>query len=93
MTRIKAKRELVKQPVLVFFVELDSEIQGLAHIGELGDPTPKDVNDVLKIGQEKEFKIINIEPEEHRLGLSLKALTQKEEPKAETNAEPEKQDS
>src|SRR3989344_8167991 len=70
------------------FVELDSEIQGLAHIGELGDPTPKDVNDVLKIGQEKEFKIINIEPEEHRLGLSLKALTQKEAPTAGTNAEP-----
>ena len=64
--------------VLAFgaFVELDQEIQGLAHIGELADPTPKEVSDVLKVGDVKEFKIINIEPEEHRLGLSLKAMNE-----------------
>jgi ribosomal protein S1 len=43
---------------------------------------------VLKAGEEKEFKIISIEPGEHRLGLSLKALTEK--PKTETEDKPEK---
>ena len=56
------------------FVELDTDIQGLVHIGELGEPAPKEVSEIIKIGDKKEFKIINIEPEEHRLGLSLKAL-------------------
>jgi small subunit ribosomal protein S1 len=57
------------------FVELDKDIQGLAHIMELSHEAIKNAEEVLKIGEEKEFKIISIEPAEHRLGLSLKALT------------------
>jgi ribosomal protein S1 len=41
---------------------------------ELSHQTVKNPEEVLKPGQEKEFKIISIEPGEHRLGLSLKAL-------------------
>jgi ribosomal protein S1 len=58
------------------FVELDKDIQGLAHVMELSHEAIKSPEDVLKIGEEKEFKIISIEPGEHRLGLSLKALTE-----------------
>jgi small subunit ribosomal protein S1 len=56
------------------FVELDKDIQGLCHVMELSHQTVKNPEEVLKPGQEKEFKIISIEPGEHRLGLSLKAL-------------------
>ncbi len=69
------------------FVELDQDIQGLAHIGELAEPAPKDPSEVLKSGEEREFKIINIEPEEHRLGLSLKALTRPEQKPEESASE------
>jgi small subunit ribosomal protein S1 len=71
------------------FVELDDQIQGLAHLMELSHEEVKNPEDILKIGEEREFKIISIEPQEHRLGLSIKALTEapvtekKEEPKAE----------
>jgi small subunit ribosomal protein S1 len=58
------------------FVELDKDIQGLCHIMELSHEAVKNPEDILKPGQEKEFKIISIEPAEHRLGLSLKALTE-----------------
>ncbi|HYV33337.1 MAG TPA: S1 RNA-binding domain-containing protein, partial [Candidatus Limnocylindria bacterium] len=58
------------------FVELDKDIQGLAHIMELSHETVKNAEDFVKPGEEKEFKIISIEPAEHRLGLSLKALTE-----------------
>jgi len=58
------------------FVELDKDIQGLAHIMELSHETVKNPEEFLKSGEEKEFKIISIEPAEHRLGLSLKALTE-----------------
>ncbi len=56
------------------FVELDKDIQGLAHIAELSHEAVKNAEDFVKLGEEKEFKIISIEPAEHRLGLSLKAL-------------------
>ncbi len=59
------------------FVELDDQIQGLAHLMELSHDEVKNPEDVLKIGDQKEFKIISIEPQEHRLGLSIKALHEK----------------
>ncbi len=68
------------------FVELDDQIQGLAHLMELSHEEVKSAEDVLKVGDEKEFKIISIEPQEHRLGLSIKALTEKPEEKKEEKA-------
>lgn len=61
------------------FVELDKDIHGLAHISELADFPIKNAGEILKIGENYDFKIVSIEPEEHRLGLSLKALKQKDE--------------
>jgi small subunit ribosomal protein S1 len=75
------------------FVELDKDIQGLAHVMELSHEAIKNPEEVLKVGEEKEFKIISIEPAEHRLGLSLKALTEapkKAEKQPETPAVEEK---
>lgn len=57
-----------------FFVELDPEIHGLAHISELSDEPVKDIDSFADVGDVMEFKIVSIEPEEHRLGLSIKAL-------------------
>lgn len=57
-----------------FFVELDRDIHGLAHISELSKKPVKNVTDIAKIGDTMKFKIVSIEPEQHRLGLSLKAL-------------------
>ncbi|OGE75720.1 MAG: hypothetical protein A3C85_04635 [Candidatus Doudnabacteria bacterium RIFCSPHIGHO2_02_FULL_48_21] len=64
------------------FVELDPEIHGLAHLGELSTEKLIDASHVLKEGEEKEFRIISIEPADHRLGLSLRP------PRAEGAVEP-----
>ena len=77
------------------FVELDQDIQGLAHLIELSHSEVKDANEVVKEGEEYDFKVISIEPAEHRLGLSIKQLTEApakvespaEEPKAEEQIE------
>lgn len=58
------------------FVELDPDIYGLVHSVELSNEEGKTPADILKVGEEREFKIISIEPQEHRLGLSLRALTE-----------------
>ena len=54
------------------FVELDPDSHGLAHISELANKPVKDVNEVARVGDEFEFRVINIESENHRLGLSLR---------------------
>lgn len=56
------------------FVELDNEIHGLAHISELSKKTIHNASEVLKDGETRNFKIISIDPDQHRLGLSIKAL-------------------
>lgn len=54
------------------FVELDKEIHGLAHVSELSDKAVEDPTTIAKVGDTMEFKIISIEADQHRLGLSLK---------------------
>ncbi len=85
--------EIVKGKVLKInpfgaFVELDPQIHGLAHISELSRERISSPADVLKEGETREFKILSIEPNDHRLGLSVKALTEPtEEEKAKEEAE------
>lgn len=82
----KVKGTVTKIMPFGVFVELDKDIQGLAHLLELSHEAVKSPDDVLKIGEEREFKIISIEPGEHRLGLSLKALEDKPAKAAEEKA-------
>lgn len=75
------------------FMELDGGIQGLIHLSEISHGVVKDIRDFVKVGEEVEAKIINFEPKEKRIGLSLKALVEapaKEEIKEEVKAEEEK---
>jgi small subunit ribosomal protein S1 len=54
------------------FVKLPTGIEGLVHISELSGNSIGKVEDILKIGQKAEFRIIKVSPEDHKLGLSLK---------------------
>jgi len=54
------------------FIKLSSGIEGLLHISELGNDADK-IEDILKIGETRSFKVIKVSPEEHKLGLSLRA--------------------
>ncbi|MDD5625622.1 MAG: S1 RNA-binding domain-containing protein [Patescibacteria group bacterium] len=54
------------------FVELDPDIHGLAHISELSDQPVTDMSKIAKIGDQIKFRVVSVEPENHRLGLSLR---------------------
>jgi len=54
------------------FARIDRGIEGLIHISELAHQVIKHPRDVVSEGDELELKIIRIEPERRRLGLSLK---------------------
>ena len=65
--------KILKANPFGLFVELDHDIHGLAHISELSDKPITNIEEIAKPGDVMNFKIISIEPENHRLGLSLKA--------------------
>lgn len=51
------------------FVQLDSEVRGLIHNSEIEKDKPKYSN--LKEGVATQFKILSIDPQEHRISLCL----------------------
>ncbi len=65
------------------FVKLPTGIEGLVHISELSDKEISKVEDILKVGETKEFRVIKVSPEERKLGLSLKP-EKKQTPAEET---------
>lgn len=71
------KGKVLKINPFGIFVELDHDIHGLAHISELADKRIGDPSEIVKIGETLKFKILSIEPENHRLGLSVRALKEK----------------
>ena len=71
------------------FVKLDDEINGLIHVTEVAEGEGIDVGALLKMGERVKAKIITIDADEHRVGLSIKALTAKpKEEKKEEEAAP-----
>ncbi|EIP97373.1 ribosomal protein S1 [Opitutaceae bacterium TAV1] len=55
------------------FVDLKDGIDGLVHISQISEERIDKVKDVLKPGQEVTARVIKIDRDERRLGLSIKA--------------------
>lgn len=62
------------------FVELPGGSTGLVHISEVADSYVKDINDHLKIGDQVEVKVLNIE-KDGKIRLSIKKAVDKPEGK------------
>ncbi len=58
------------------FVELSNGIEGLIHISQLSDKRVEKVKDVLKAGDVVKARVIKIDADERRIGLSLKAANE-----------------
>lgn len=69
------------------FVELNDGIDGLVHISQISEDRVEKIKDVLNQGQEVSARVIKIDREERRIGLSIKAANYSaEELAAETAA-------
>jgi len=55
------------------FVELNEGIDGLVHISQISEDRIEKVKDVLKVGDEIKARVIKIDRDERRIGLSVKA--------------------
>ena len=54
-------------------MQVTSAIEALVHISELSDSHVEDPSTLVKLGETKKFRIIAIDPESHKLSLSLKS--------------------
>jgi len=60
------------------FVELGDNLEGLCHISELSDERVSKPEDAVQIGQEMEFRILRIDAENKKIGLSARAASREE---------------
>ncbi len=74
------------------FIKLDDEINGLIHVSEISVDEVADPADVIKVGDKVKAKIIAIDPDDHRVALSIKALDPKSAKKEEKKEEVEEEE-
>jgi small subunit ribosomal protein S1 len=70
------------------FVGLEDGLEGLLHISELADHKVENPEEVVKVGEEIEVKILRVDTEERKIGLSRKRVEWAED--EAVAAEPEK---
>jgi small subunit ribosomal protein S1 len=71
--------QVVKGPVTKItnfgvFVGLEDGLEGLLHISELADHKVENPEDVVKVGQEIEVKVLRVDADERKIGLSRKRV-------------------
>ena len=54
------------------FVELEEDLEGLLHISELSDQKVECAQDVVKVDDEVDVKILRVDTDDRKIGLSLK---------------------
>ena len=71
------------------FVELAPGLEGLLHISEISDQKIEKPEDIVKVGQEIDVKILRVDSEERKIGLSLKRAqwAQEDEKREEQRAQ------
>jgi len=61
------------------FVELEEGIEGLVHVSEISREKVEKPSDVLKVGDRISAVILHIDPQERRIGLSMRSMKEKVE--------------
>ncbi len=69
------------------FVQLEPGVEGLVHISELAHQRVFRVSDMVKEGDVVEAKVLSVDQEQQRIGLSIKALAARPVPVKKVEAE------
>ena len=69
------------------FVRIEEGLEGLIHISELSNSRVAHPGDVVQEGQQLKLKIISLDSERHRLGLSLKQTEDRSTPQVQPSYE------
>ena len=69
------------------FVQLEDGIDALLHVSQISKEHINKPEDVLKIGQEIEAKVVDLNEADKKISLSMKALLDDAEPQEEVTEE------
>jgi predicted RNA-binding protein with RPS1 domain len=61
------------------FVEIEPGVEGLLHISQLSRDNVEDPNDLLKEGETHLLRVVSVDANRQRIGLSLKSVTAEEQ--------------
>lgn len=61
------------------FIELEDGVDGLVHISQISDDRVEKVKDVLQVGQDVEARVVKVDRNERRIGLSIRAVNMTED--------------
>ncbi|HSB19436.1 MAG TPA: 30S ribosomal protein S1 [Anaeromyxobacteraceae bacterium] len=70
----KVKGKVTKVTDFGAFVEVEPGIEGLVHVSEMKDERVENPRDVVKEGEEIDVKVIDMDTQERKVALSIKAL-------------------
>ncbi len=73
------------------FIGLEDGLEGLLHISELADHKVENPDELVKIGDELEVKILRVDSEERKIGLSRRRVEWNEEDEKTAAAEEDRQ--
>jgi small subunit ribosomal protein S1 len=73
------KGKIIRIASFGVFVEIEEGIEGLCHVSELGTKRIENPEDEFEVGMESDFKIIKLNLLERKIGLSIRALSEREE--------------
>jgi small subunit ribosomal protein S1 len=58
------------------FIEVEPGLEGLVHISELAGHRVKSVGEVVKVGQEVQARVLDLDPASRRMSLSIRRATE-----------------
>ncbi len=75
----RVKAQITKITDFGAFAEIEPGVEGLIHVSEIADEHVDDPRKYVKVGEEREVMIIDIDPDERKIGLSIKAVAKAEQ--------------
>jgi small subunit ribosomal protein S1 len=75
----KIKGQVTSVPDFGVFVRLEEGVEGLIHVSQLSTERVDKPSSLLKVGDEVEAEVINVDVTERKIGLSVRALRKTEE--------------
>ncbi|MBI2179675.1 MAG: 30S ribosomal protein S1 [Deltaproteobacteria bacterium] len=75
----KIKGQVTSVPDFGVFVRIEEGVEGLVHVSQLSTERVDKPSSLYKVGDDIEAEVINLDPNERKIGLSVKALRKSEE--------------
>ena len=75
----KIKGQVTSVPDFGVFVRLEEGVEGLIHVSQLSTERVDKPSSLFKVGDEVEAEVINVDVNERKIGLSVRALRKTEE--------------